>query len=152
MKTKKKKKYLINGETFTQGPLVLGQLMPLCDMLEGLRIKEITVQGIVKALGAKLPMALAVVLAADGEDLRDRDLEARATMFEAHASLETTLEVVADFLSLNPTSSILERIRVISGGVKKMWGDGSRQPSKTSSTKLPEGTLQNGTGCSGTSP
>lgn len=111
----KEKRYLINGRTFVQNPLVLGQLLPLCEIIQAIEIQSFSVQGIITAFGAKLSAALAVLLIPLGETLRDRDIEAMALFLEENMSAETALEVVADFLSFNPASSILGKVKEITG-------------------------------------
>lgn len=142
-----KKKYEINGKTYTQGPLVLGQLMPLCELIEGVKIPEFTVQGIAKALGGDLPRALAIVLVPEDESPGERETDALAAEFFEHMGIDTALEVVADFLSFNPVSSILERVKLITAsfsanlaGLKAMGMDPetgeSLDPSDNSSASL----------------
>lgn len=113
------KTYLINGRSYVQRPLVLGQLLPLCKMLETVEIRSFSVQGIVSAFGQSLSTALAVLLIPKGDTVRGRDLETIAAELDEHMSAETALEVVADFLSFNPASSILEKVKEITGAFQK---------------------------------
>lgn len=117
------KKYTINGRTYVQGPLVLGQLLPLCELVEGIKIPAFTVQEIIKALGPKLSEAMALILVPEGESPKGRDLDVLAAVFEEHMTIEATLEVVADFLSFNPASSLLEKIGAITESFKQNLGD-----------------------------
>lgn len=135
------KKYTINGRTYVQGPLVLGQLLPLCELVEGIKIPAFTVQEIIKALGPKLSEAMAIILIPEGKSPRASDLEALAAIFEEHMTFETALEVVADFLSFNPASSLLEKIRGITASFKKNLGDlAPEKSSSESSTSSPKET------------
>lgn len=111
----KEKKYDVDGEPFVQRPLVLGQLLPLCKIIEGVEIKSFSVQGIISALGENLSKAIAVMLIPENVALRDRDYEADAEWISEHMSAEMALEVVADFLSFNPVSSILAKVKEITG-------------------------------------
>ena len=109
--------YEINGIVYRQRPLVLGQLAALGELLEAVTIRELTVQGIIQAFGDRLADAMAVVLVPQGQKVRDRDLNALARELDEHMTIETALEVVADFLHFNPISSLFERIRAITARI-----------------------------------
>jgi len=153
-----KKKYEINGKKYTQGPLVLGQLMPLCELIEGVKIPDFTVVGIVAALGTKLSRAMALILVPEGCSAKDRDIDAMVSEFEGHMEIAATMEVVADFLSFNPISSLLENARAIMGSFKTnlegvdLEGLKGNGISSESSANSPEETSPEKTGSSGMSP
>ena len=105
------KTYTINGKEYYQKPLVIGQVMPLLDMLEGVEILELTVTGLLRALGNNLPVALAVVLYPTGVNLEDKDIESLSKEFRETLEVNVALEVIDDFLACNPLSSISARMR-----------------------------------------
>ena len=73
MEEKKVFEYEIGGKKYTQGALVLGQLEQLLPIAEG-----VTVQGdsealeVIRLLGDKISTAIAIVLRADKEHLKDK--------------------------------------------------------------------------------
>ncbi|HQI50424.1 MAG TPA: hypothetical protein PLN61_17370 [bacterium] len=105
------KKYEIDGRTFYQRPLVLGQVRQLLDLMQGVTIPVgAGAMGIIDALGEKLPMALAIVLTEADRPLRDKDLHVLAQELTYSVTPETALEVVEHFFGLNPIASLLSRI------------------------------------------
>lgn len=114
--------YEINGKTYFQKPLVLGQLVQLSDFFESLSDvpREATINGLIKTLGDKLPLAIAIVLCEEGKSLRDKDVKALATEFAEHLSLEVAGRIVEDFFVFNPPTSLsgfLERTAVAVGAI-----------------------------------
>lgn len=68
-------KYIIDGKTYIQKPLVLGQIRQLIGHLKGLEIKPgSSGVGIVFELGDQLPAALAIVLVEEGKSPK-REME-----------------------------------------------------------------------------
>ena len=155
------KKYVIGGKTYIQRPLVLGQIIPLMSVLEGIVITRLEAASILMALGPQLSRALAVVLIPEGNDPAEKDVDALASEFERDMSFETALEVAADFLSFSATSSLFEKMSAFTGSLRAtIQSVTSRMPpsttrqgqSETSSANSPAETSPNGTGSPGTSP
>ena len=105
------KKYEIDGQTYVQKPLVLGQVRQLLDALEGITIDPaVGTLGIVRALGNRLPQVVAIVLTQDGQSPAGKDLEAAAEGVGFNISPEQVLEVLEDFFVCNPLSLLLDRL------------------------------------------
>ncbi|HIJ95783.1 MAG TPA: hypothetical protein HPP94_08630, partial [Desulfuromonadales bacterium] len=68
--------YTINGTTYIQKPLVLGQIGQLTRLLQGISFTSLEPLSIIAALGESLPQLVAVVVRREGELLADRDLNA----------------------------------------------------------------------------
>ena len=107
---KSEKPYEINGKNYTQRPLVLGQIMPLIDLMQGIELRDFSATGLIQSLGPNLPEVMAIVLIPEGTRLSQKDIPTLAEEFEEYLSIETALEVVEDFLSFNPVSSISARM------------------------------------------
>jgi hypothetical protein len=127
------KTYSVNGKTYYQRKLVLGQIEPLIAFLEDVTFAELSAAGIVKALGGKLPKVLAIVVTPEGESPRDKDVAALAETLAAEMDIETALEVAADFLSFNPVSSIFGRINGIMNLLMESTKSMNREPSSPAS-------------------
>lgn len=167
-------KYEIGGKTWTQRPLVLGQVQQLLTVIKGLMIPPgASVLQLVEILGDRLTIALAIVLVEEEKDLRER-VGVRVTLaggvmvpewyqnpermaeiaseIFAGINTETTIKVVADFLACNPISGLLDQlIGLMEKGSVLMplvAGTGST-PSSASS---PEETSPGETASSGNSP
>ncbi len=105
------KTYAINGKTYVQRPLVLGQAAQLLALLKGVTLPgEATALGLVAALGERIPDALAIVLTEEGMSPRDKNLSALAEELAFFLPPETALEAVDHFFELNPLSSWLSRL------------------------------------------
>ncbi len=111
------KKYIINGKTYYQKQLVIRQVKQLLEALERVVFDDLSVEGIIRALGDSMPGIAAIILIPEGVKIKNKDLDALAEEFENELSLETTLEVVGDFLAFNPISSILSNL---SGAITAM--------------------------------
>jgi len=149
----KQKKYEINGKSYTQRPLVLGQIMPLVELIDGIEFPELKALAIVRALGPVLPRALAIVLIPDDVDIADRDLEAMEREFFSHMGFETALEVAEDFLSFNVASSVLKKLKALTSVVVKNLTETVQEISSLDSSESSvEETSPSETGSSGTSP
>lgn len=152
-----KKSYEIRGKKYVQDRIVLGQLDLLVPILTGIEINpgfdSEAISMIIKALGGKLPAALAVVLVEEGADLSEamsaEALAARTKGLAWAVDLELAVEVITDFFDVNPISSIGEKIKGSLGGVLEKFG---RTNSKTSSTSLAAETSQAGSASFGESP
>jgi len=125
------KTYAINGKTYVQRPLVLGQAAQLLALLKGVSIPgEATALAIVAALGERIPDALAIVLTEEGTSPRDKNLPALAEEFAFALPPETALEAVDHFFALNPLSSWLNQI----AGLMNRIGTGMKSTAAPGST------------------
>ncbi len=126
------RKYIINGKTYNQRPLVLGQLEPLEKLIMGVQIVDLSPSGILQALGSRLPQAAAIILNPEGVRLRDKDIDALADEFAEYLELETALEVAADFLSCNSLLSISSRSKALVTTIWEMMQQRRQDGSKAS--------------------
>lgn len=118
--------YEIGGQTFFQRPLVLGQIEQLVPVLEALPIdgRKMGADDILRALGARAPLAFAVVLAPEGSSSpQSKDLEQIAEHFRWNLDMPMALEVIDDFLSCNRISWMCEQAGKIR---ERLTGAGGR--------------------------
>jgi hypothetical protein len=102
-------RYDVNGKTYTQAPLVLGQIGPLATLLSRTRILGTDPLSLIAALGGSLPEAMAIVLTPEGVHPADKDLDAvRRELYDM--APDTAIQVVSDFFVCNPLPSLLERL------------------------------------------
>jgi len=102
--------YEIKGKKYSQKKLVLGQMAQLIELLDGVRIEQAGVTGMLKAIGGKLPMALAICLIPEGcASIGEKNNLAIAVDMQ-EAEIDQAIEVVGDFLSCNQLSSLLEKL------------------------------------------
>ena len=125
------KKYTINGKTYIQKPLVLGQLMPLIKLLEGKVINDVSPLALVTVLGESLPRCMAIILIPEGVSVRERDLDALESEFADNMDLETAMQVASDFFICNPLSSLSSKFRAMVTGVWEQIGKDQDQAPKT---------------------
>ena len=145
---KKQFEYAVNDKLYTQKPLVLGQIGQVTELVRDIEIPEnISSHDLINLLGDKLPTATAILLTPVGTRIKDKDISALTEEFQEHMDIETAMEVMDHFLSLNPIASAIEKLTGIMTGVKKAMA-GSKEPLSFSL----EGTLQNVTGSSGDTP
>jgi hypothetical protein len=145
---KKQFEYAINDKLYIQRPLVLGQIGQVTELVRDVEIPEnIGSHDLITLLGNKLPAATAILLSPPGTKIKDKDMSALTEEFREHMDIETAMEVMDHFLSLNPIASVIEKLTGMMTAVKKAM-TGSKEPLSFS----PEGTLQNGTGSSGDTP
>lgn len=145
--------YEIGGKTYTQRPLVLGQISQLMSLMKGLIIPhDIDTLGLVSLLGNKLPQAVAVVLTPEGVSLKDKDVNALTAELEFEISPEQTIQVVEDFFVLNPIVSLLERLSGMTEKISKAMIKTTETGLKSSSAPLPEEILPKETASSGDAP
>lgn len=147
------KTYEIGSKSYRQEAIVLGQLGKLTDLLQGLQIDVGgTAPQVLFALQGKVPDALAIVLIADGEDVRqamtDEAVADRADALAWSLTPEKAVEVIEDFFDVNPISSIGEKIRKALAGMRAATAG---TPSSASSTSSPEATSRVETRSSGES-
>lgn len=103
--------YTINGKTYTQRPLVLGQVKQLMELLKGVSIpRNADAFGLIEALDEKLPQALAIILQEDGIPLKDKNLSELSLEMQYGVTPEITLDIIDHFFELNPIASLLSRI------------------------------------------
>lgn len=140
-------KYIINEKTYTQKPLVLGQVIQLSKLLNGIAFpSDRGVKGIISAIGDRLPLALAIVLIPEGTELKDKDISAIAGELEFTINPETAIEAVSDFFACNPINSVLEKLtgmtERITAAIPRENGTGSSASSQ--GEILPEGIVSSG--------
>jgi hypothetical protein len=166
--------YEIGGKTWTQRSLVLGQIRQLLTVIKGVVIPPgCGVAQLIELLGDRLPVALAVVLVEEDHGLQSRfGIRVRlengimipewyqnpevmaeiASEIFAGIDAETIARVVADFLSCNPISGLLDQLTGILDEAKQlmplMTGTGLAPLSASS----PEETLPDETESSGAIP
>jgi len=107
------KNYEIGGINFEQRRLVLGQWRQLRAELEGLELPPGDfLRSLVTALeqAGRLDRALAIVLTPRGTSPKDKDVGALAEQLEYAITPEQIAEVLADFFTCNPVSSILSQL------------------------------------------
>jgi len=144
--------YEIDGKTYIQRPLVLGQLSQMIGALEGIEIPStIDAAGIAKLLGDRLPDVIAIVLTPEGTRLKDKDTPEIAEIFRESMDIETAVEVIDNFFGLNRIASAFEKLtgimtQILPKKTAKLTG------SDKSSWGLPAETSQKETGSSGGTP
>ena len=141
--TPREYRYEINGKTYIQRALVLGQIPQMQDVLRGISFPDsIDPAGMLGLLDTKLPEALAVVLTEEGTSPKDKDVAAQAEEFRNTVDLSTAMDAIDHFFGLNPVASISQRlVQMIAGLRAEMTRESG---SKTSSSSSPEGTSPGG--------
>lgn len=89
------KTYLIGDRTFTQKPLVLGQLIAIAELVGADAGQVMDAQWVI-GLVSKSPVLLAVLLRDENGDVADH------LFLSSFMDMPTLREVVSDFLSFNP--------------------------------------------------
>lgn len=110
-------KYVIDGKTYEQRPLVLGQLALLVELLENKDIADMTPYALMRAFGDSLPRCVAVILIPDGESVKGRDIDAIEEIMRYHMDIDTAMQVVTDFFICNPLPSISGKLRAVVGAI-----------------------------------
>lgn len=147
------KEYDINGRTFVQKPLVMGQYKQLLQILDGIVLPEqLTLASLLDALGGRLYAAIAVAITEKGCSPRDKDIGALAAELEWSADADTVLRVVDDFFALNPVSSIYEKIGGLIGQFNRNLLAVLAAGSTKRSFSLPGATSPGATPSSGDTP
>jgi hypothetical protein len=123
--------YTINGTTYIQKPLVLGQIGQLTSLLQDISFSAFDPISIIAALSDRLPGALVVVLRKEGELLADKDYSA-ALRDIAETDLLQAVQIITDFFDCNPIQSLLESLNGISCALNQ-----SMTGSASSSVSLP---------------
>lgn len=106
------RRYEIRGKVYIQRPLVLGQIKQLLDIIGDVKVTEGSVAEVIRVLGDRLPSALAVILTEDGVNPRTKDISAVVEDMY-YMPPETALEVIENFLELNPISAWFGRLAAI---------------------------------------
>lgn len=106
----KRYEYGINGTKYRQERLKLGQvgqlLAAIGDDME--IVLDWSAMRIASTLADRLPKVMAAVLIPEGQTPGEKDIDAIAGEFAEHMDIETAVEVIADFLSLNRASSMFQ--------------------------------------------
>lgn len=140
-------KYTIGDKTYIQKPLVLGQIMQLIKIIDGLKIPSgINTLGLIAALGDRSPLALAIVLTEEGKSPKDKDIEAFSKEIQFDIRPEEAIKVVEDFFDCNQVPSLLKSLSDLVGKITAKIG------SKSSLSSSPEETLPKKTKSSGDIP
>jgi hypothetical protein len=145
--------YTIDGITYEQRPLVIGQVEQLVGILQGVEFPAAAGPlEIVRAMGQeRLMKACAVVLRVQGTARWwDRDLDALAEAFAWSMDAETAVRIVADFFDCNPLSSLFNALARMNAGITAAAA--SLVPSPASSSSSAEETLPGGTASGGATP
>lgn len=141
--------YDIDGRAFVQRPLVLGQVQQLLRALDGMTVPEnLSLASLLDSLGGRLYSALAIVITEKGCSPRDKNIEELADKLEWSAGMDTVMEILDDFFTMNPVSSLLGKAGKMIGGLNRTilaLGTGSTRPSSSSPEETsPAGTLSSG--------
>jgi hypothetical protein len=142
-------RYTINGKTYTQRILVLGQIKQLTEALEGASIPAGSGVGQVAGLiGDQLPRCAAVILQPEGVAHRDKDLAALEAEFAEHMDIVTADKVIDDFFALTPAETIarlMGRLRGVFVVARRTEEAGSTiQCSSSAAETLPNATPSSG--------
>jgi len=139
--------YEIDGKTYVQKPLVLGQLRQLLSVLKNVVIPEdANTITLIDVFGGHISEALAVVLTEKGSSLKDKDIASTADTLAFAVTSETAIKVIEDFFTCNPIASLLDRLSGIMGErIRNLPSTGSGRLSSPSA----EETSQNETMSSG---
>lgn len=135
---KKEFTYEINGKTYFQRPLVLGQIKQLFGVLKGVEIaQDMGIKEIMRLLGDRLPDAIAVVLTEKGTKIKDKDLQALADEMREFMDIGTATEVFDHLLSLNPIASVIEKLTgIMTTMMVVLKKPASSSPEETSQGKM----------------
>jgi hypothetical protein len=145
------KRYEIDGQTFVQRPLVLGQWRQLSAALSGVAVSpDMTPAELILALGPRLFEALAVILTPIScSSPRDKDLTSLADTIEWGIAPETAVEAITHFFELNPISSVLSGLTALAAQLKARMIDGIGSTNSASSSQMETSPVH--TGSSGAS-
>jgi hypothetical protein len=109
MSTPNTKTYTINGKSYTQSLLVIGQIPRLMELVVNLPIHSNPLV-MINTWGPKLPQVLACVLVPQGQTPDQVDCEALARELTWVVDIDTALVMVTDFLSLTGPTSLFRRL------------------------------------------
>lgn len=121
-----RKTYNIKGRMFYQKELVLGQLELLVDLLKNIEFeKGLTNLQILKALGGKMPHAMAIVLleeakqiekvevGASGDSLEVEEVKKLTQFFANNVDISLALKVITDFFVCTPMVNIMQTLAAL---------------------------------------
>lgn len=103
--------YTINGKTYSQKPLVLGQIKTLTALLKGMTFGDLSPFGVIATLGESLARCMALILIPEGSPVMGRDIDALESEFDEYVDIKTTAQVVRDFFFCNPPSLLSDLFR-----------------------------------------
>jgi uncharacterized protein YerC len=144
-----KYKYEINGKTYVQKKLVLGQDQQLINVLKTIRIPKGAGTGeLILALDDKIPLVMAILLMEEGQSVKGKDLEQIAKAFDFEMEIEMVVQVIDDFFVCNPIALLWERLQnMMLAGKEKMSKMGENSTNSSSSSQAetsPSATPSNG--------
>ena len=117
-------KYTIGEKVYFQRPLLVGQIVPLLDALQGIVFESLGAMDIIRQLGPKLNEVLAVILIPEGVNIKNRDISEIEDHLENNLDVITALQIVSDFFAFSPPSLMLKEVsRLIdqgTAGLKEM--------------------------------
>lgn len=121
-------KYEISGKSYIQKPLVLLQIIQLLEVLRDTTLVEPpTVENIIASLGDRLPQLLAILLTAEGESLKSKDLLTLADELEYSVEAEMVFEIIADFFICNQVKLVMMKFAGMIIKVREALGYGTKQ-------------------------
>ena len=114
MTENKKFEYTIGGKKYTQEKLVLGQYEQLLPLIDGLSFSDdMAPFDIIRVLGGRISKSIAIALKCEGQDLKDKDMDALNVDLKFSLDIETTIKIAKDFFLCNPVSSLLSQLDVM---------------------------------------
>lgn len=143
------KTYTIAGSTYEQRELVLGQWRQLQALLVDLQIPAGTsllhrlVAGLENA--GRLDRALAIILVEVGQSPQHKDLDALEKAIAFELTPQQIAEIIEDFFTCNPVSSILSRlgtvlaqvVMLLSAAMKEIGSTGPLSPLPLATSPAP---------------
>jgi len=105
---------LVDGKALIQRRLVLAQMEQLIERLGDVEwpdFNNFNLLSFHNAIGAKLPVALAIVLTPEGQDPREKDIDKLADEIHYGLPIDEGIRALSDFFTLNPTASIVRSLR-----------------------------------------
>ena len=134
-------RYEINGKTYIQRPMVLGQVKQLVDAMQGVVIPPgAGVADIAGILGDRLANCAAAVLQPEGVQHKDKDIKAMSAEFSEHLDLEQADKIIDDFFALTPARAFTRLMAKMQIGFAGMRLGMSAPESIKSSVSLPQET------------
>jgi hypothetical protein len=103
-------KYEFGSKVYVQNKLVWGQVKQLASILKDITFEgDITVSYLINLLDDKLMPAVAVVITEEGTSIKNKDIDKIAEELEETIPVDVVIQVVEDFFTCNPVSSLLEK-------------------------------------------
>ena len=117
----KSKRYEVEGKTYTQQRLVLGQIRQLFELFKGgiplSTLTRPTPREIMRLLGNDIFRGIAIILRVEGVPLQDKDLDALAKELEWGMTPDVLAEVIRDFFVFTPILSLLAEFNDLMDGL-----------------------------------